>query len=323
MSALTLIISFLTFVQLNCENLFDYKDDPQTEDSEYLPESPRRWTRGRYWQKLKNISREIVSCGEDSTGTSLPHLIALCEVENDSVLHDLTKRTMLYNIGYKYLTTHSADRRGIDVALIYDPNAFKPLAQHDIKVDMPENEHTTRDILYVPGLIITDDTLHVFVIHSPSRYGGKRSTNHRRMAVAKALSATTDSIKRVSQNAKIIISGDFNDEAEDPALQYLYANDFINTTHHTKGENGALGTYKYQGLWQSIDHILVSQALEEFVTSTSIHDASFLLTEDDVYGGVKPRRTYLGYKYNRDGYSDHLPLVMRLRIPSSTTIHKR
>ena len=32
----------------------------------------------------------------------------------------------------------------------------------------------TRDILYVCGQIKSGDTLHVFVVHAPSRHGGER-----------------------------------------------------------------------------------------------------------------------------------------------------
>ena len=39
-----------------------------------------------------------------------------------------------------------------------------------------------------------------------------------------------------------------------------------------------------------------------------LHDAPFLLEPDEKYGGVKPRRNYLGPRY-LNGFSDHLPLV--------------
>ena len=42
----------LTVVELNCENLFDYRHDEGKQDEEYLPESTRHWTRKRYWRKL-------------------------------------------------------------------------------------------------------------------------------------------------------------------------------------------------------------------------------------------------------------------------------
>ena len=48
-------------------------------------------------------------------------LVALCEVENDSVLFDLTKRSAIRTAGYEYVMTSSPDERGIDVALMYQP----------------------------------------------------------------------------------------------------------------------------------------------------------------------------------------------------------
>lgn len=128
---LTLLLSgFLTFVELNCENLFDYHHDESKDDTEYLPEATRHWTKKRYWQKLNNIAQELLSCSDDG----IPDLIALCEVENDSALIDLTKRSLLRNAGYEYLMTNSPDLRGIDVALLYSPFTFAPIRSYSIRV---------------------------------------------------------------------------------------------------------------------------------------------------------------------------------------------
>ena len=48
--------------------------------------------------------------------------------------------------------------------------------------------------------------------------------------------------------------------------------------------------------------------------SCCVYDAPFLLVPDEKYGGVKPRRNYLGPRY-MDGFSDHLPLVAKWRQP--------
>src|SRR3712207_8786524 len=40
---------------------------------------------------------------------------------NDSVLTDLTKKSLLRNARYEYVMTDSPDERGIDVALLYSP----------------------------------------------------------------------------------------------------------------------------------------------------------------------------------------------------------
>ena len=47
----------LTVVELNCENLFDYRHDEGKNDEDYLPESTRHWTRQRYWRKQNHIAQ--------------------------------------------------------------------------------------------------------------------------------------------------------------------------------------------------------------------------------------------------------------------------
>ena len=110
--------------------------------------------------------------------------------------------------------------------------------------------------------------------------------------------------------------GDFNDETRDVALQRLEDAKLYDISQNARGSHGAKGTYKYKSRWQSIDHIIVSDALRRRMVSSLIHDAPFLLEDDKKYGGVKPKRNFTGYRYN-NGYSDHLPLVVRFESPNS------
>ena len=296
----------LTFVELNCENLFDYFDDEGKDDAEYLPEATRHWTRKRYWRKLNNIAQELLSTSEEG----IPDLIALCEVENDSVLHDLTHRSLLRNAGYEYLMTSSPDLRGIDVALLYSPFSFAPISSYSIRVTPIEGMRPTRDILYACGEIVSGDTLHVFVVHFPSRYGGERYSRPFRKVVADRLCQSVDSIQSLNTEALILIAGDFNDGADSPALRQICQKGIQNLTKEAKGQNGVRGTYRYQGEWESIDHILSSRAIYSKVDTAFIHSPKFLLENEKLYGGYRPRRTYNGMRY-QPGYSDHLPLVVR------------
>ena len=304
---LSLLLSgFLTLVELNCENLFDYRHDEGKQDEEYLPEATRQWTRKRYWRKLNNIAQELLSCTDDG----IPDLIALCEVENDSVMHDLTRRSLLRNAGYEYLMTSSPDLRGIDVALLYSPFSFAPVRSYSIRVTPLENMRPTRDILYVCGVTNSLDTLHVFVVHAPSRYGGERYSRPFRLAVADRLCQSVDSLRQVSPDARILMAGDFNDDAYSPALQRICQHDIRSLTKDAKGRQGVKGTYRYKGEWGSIDHILGCPYIYNKVDTAFIHSPRFLLEEETLYGGWRPRRTYNGMRY-QPGYSDHLPLVVR------------
>ena len=130
-----LLSSLLTFVELNCENLFDTRHDSLKNDMEFTPEGSYHWTRTRYWRKLNNLAKELVALGEKGNKEwEIPDLVALCEVENDTVMTDLTKRSLLRLAGYEYLMTSSPDERGIDVALMYLPSSFCPLRSYPIRI---------------------------------------------------------------------------------------------------------------------------------------------------------------------------------------------
>ena len=320
------LISLFTFVELNCENLFDCRHDSLKNDTEFLPDGSYHWTRTRYWRKLNRVGQTIIACGEKQGGVlqgkelkdvdyvkgrswQLPDMVALCEVENDSVLHDLTKRSLLRNARYEYVMTNSPDERGIDVALLYSPFSFRLINSHSVRVEPIRNMRPTRDILYASGIIASGDTLHVVVAHLPSRRGGERQSRPFRMAAASKVAEVIDSIyNNVSKDAKIIIAGDFNDYSQSASVRLLCSSRMKDISAKATGHNGAKGTYRYQGEWGSLDHILVSESLAASVANCYIYDAPFLIEPDDKYGGVKPRRNYLGPRY-LNGFSDHLPLV--------------
>ena len=218
-----LLSSFFTFVELNCENLFDTVHDSLKNDMEFLPDGSYHWTRTRYWKKVNHLSQEIIALGElnprgdDLQSESLqneqraeqgmpiynkgidwrlPDMIALCEVENDSAMIALTKRSLLRKVGYEYVMTSSHDERGIDVALMYQPMSFRLLNHHSIRVKRLPDMRPTRDILYAKGVLISDDTLHVFVVHAPSRRGGEEASRPYRLQVASQLGQAVDSHSR-------------------------------------------------------------------------------------------------------------------------------
>ena len=165
----------------NVENLFDTCHDAGFDDYEFLPMAERQWDTRRYRTKLSRLARVIASAG----GAQPLALVGLCEVENDSVVYDLCHRTRLARLGYDFVVTHSRDVRGIDVALLYQPLRFRPIAVKAVRVEPPgEYGRHTRDILHVTGLLPTADTLEVFVCHSPSRLGGLRVADDYRRQVA-------------------------------------------------------------------------------------------------------------------------------------------
>jgi endonuclease/exonuclease/phosphatase family metal-dependent hydrolase len=305
-----LLTSFLTLVELNCENLFDCRHDTLKQDTEWLPASTRHWTPSRYWRKVNHIGQTILSCQEEG----VPDLVALVEVENDSVIFDLTRKSLLRNAGYHYLMTESPDERGIDVALLYQPFMFRPLCCDYLSVTPVEGMRPTRDILYACGELQSGDTLHVFVVHAPSRHGGEKASRPFRLQAADRLLQAVDSIRAITPDARILVSGDFNDYHDSPALVRIGQHNLRNISKEARGSYGVKGTYRYKGEWNSLDHILVSPSIYNKVDTVFIHSPKFLLEKDKFYGGYMPFRTYKGMKYQRKGFSDHLPLVARFRM---------
>ena len=322
-----LLTGFLTFVSLNCENLFDCRHDSLKDDTQWLPDGENHWTTTRYWRKVNNIGQEILACGDPTPGPSpagrgalnredagqIPDLVALCEVENDSVLVDITRRSLLRNARYQYVATDSPDPRGIDVALLYSPFTFQLLHHHALRVEPLPDMHPTRDILYVCGRLITGDTLHVYVVHAPSRSGGEHLTRDHRLQVARRLTQSIDSIHTFSPQALIVVAGDFNDFGRARSLRAIEEAGMTDVSRDARGENGAEGTYRHQGEWNMLDHVFASPRMAARVSDCHIFDAPFLLEPDETYGGVKPRRYYMGPRYLA-GFSDHLPLVVRFRL---------
>lgn len=310
-----LFVSFLTLVELNCENLFDTQHDSLKQDQEFLPESQHNWTPRRYWRKLNRLGQTIMACGKIDSLEVMPDLVVLTEVENDTVMRDLTRRSVLRTAGYEYVMTSSPDLRGIDVALMWSRFAFRMISHHAVRVAPPSADfRPTRDILYACGEIINRDTLHIIAVHAPSRSGGERHSRPYRMKVAQAVCGIIDSVRALSPNARIVVAGDFNDYVGDKPLDCIVKHGMEDVSANVQGTHGAKGTYRWHGEWASLDHILCSSAMTPNLLACRVVDWPYLLEEDEKYGGVKPRRTYLGPRYI-GGLSDHLPLVALFGIP--------
>lgn len=310
----------MTVLFLNTENLFDPADDPQKDDDAYTPDGDYHWNRTRYWNKLDAISRVIVAADEESA----PGIVGLAEVENETALTDLTARSALREAGYRFVMTDSPDRRGIDVALLYRKNYFRMIGYESLRVNLrPLGGGATRDILHVTGLLESLDTLDVYVCHWPSRYGGTGETEQLRMCAAGVVRHSVDSVFSVRRKPYVIIMGDLNDGPDAPALR-VGLKAYPYSSGEDKGDRELVtvmdaveqGSYKYQGEWDTYDQFVVSASLLNGLGCVEMVDADvlaapFLLMDDDTYGGVKPFRTYNGRRY-QGGYSDHLPVKMRI-----------
>ena len=313
----------------NVENLFDTKHDSLKNDHDYLPSGFMNWSNWKYWEKQRNIGRVITAIGEMQS----PALVGLCEIENDSVIFDLTKRSPIRAQEYDYIATNSPDWRGIDVALLYQRHKFRLIEENEyVLVRSDKDAHPTRNILHAVGQVISGDTLDVFVCHWPSRYGGQKLSEGGRIDAAQLVRDKADSLFAVRQNANIIIMGDFNDHPNDKSifkvlkarsLNYHQSKDELYNMFFHRIKERDFGTLKYQGQWGVLDQFIVSGNLlmenhKVKIRGNEAHifNADFLSEKDEKYGGVRPFRTYLGPRYI-GGFSDHYPIYMDLIIKAN------
>lgn len=309
------------FMFYNVENLFDIHDDPLTSDDEFLPSGAMHWSFTRYRKKLNSLYKTIIAAGEWDP----PAIVAFCEVENREVIEDLVDMTGLSRFGYSIVHENSPDPRGIDVALIYRTSVFRLIEyEYMIPPGFSPGEYTSRSVLYLKMSAGTD-TLHVIVGHWPSRRGGVLAGESLRSAIAGMIRSKADSIRHFGgSKVKMVITGDFNATPSDQVVQIITGvsadnKPFLFNLAGPQAEKG-IGTYRYQGIWEMIDQMIVSidmlnskDGLCARDDSFRIFSPEFLMNNDPRFPGPSPYPTYRGYRY-QGGYSDHLPIILELDL---------
>ncbi len=295
----------------NVENLFDTKDNPNTNDDQFTIKGNRKWGKKRYLKKLKKLSYVISQLGKEATD-DVPVILGLVEVENSKVLDDLVSHKNLKKYDYKYAHYDSKDERGIDVALIYRDDYFEYISSKIFTPSFVKEDgyiDYTRDILVVRGKI-NNEEIHVIVNHWPSRSEGEEETRPKRIEVAKKVQEAIEEIKSNYKDPRIIIMGDFNDDPKSESVKkHLVTDDFYNPMEslHSKG----LGSLSYKGKWNLFDQIIISKSFFETKSKHSfikadVFNKKWLRTYKGKYKG-SPFRTYIGPWY-KGGYSDHFPV---------------
>ena len=323
LSAATLRSQPLRLMQWNVENMFHPSDDPLTSDDDFTPTGSYRWTFSRFFRKANRIAQTVAAL-------RCPDLIALCEIEDDSTLIALTEYSVMRTARYRWTRTHGSDPRGINIALLYNPFRFRPGTWLELRV--PSAEHgfnPTRNILYVKGEAILDasttitDTLHLILCHLPSQAGGTHQADRHRRLAAQTIKDLIDSIQTAQPQAAIILTGDFNSDSNSRIMKSLQHNkkqQEKQPTGSNRPEPPSLkalpfdfqGTYRYQGDWTHLDHILCTDQV--LADTAHIFRPAFLLEENRTHGGPQPHRTFRGPSYH-DGISDHLPIYTDLHKP--------
>jgi endonuclease/exonuclease/phosphatase family metal-dependent hydrolase len=307
----------------NQENLFDTCHDEGKNDYEYLP--AKGWNGLKYSNKLKNMAQVLSEMGTDVIPVGCA-AIGLAEVENDNVLKDLVAQPALAKRGFNFVHIEGPDRRGIDCALLYNPQLFQvrnvklvPYVQ-ELKKD---SAFYTRGFLTVSGTLANEHVT-IIVCHLPSRF----SASFYRESGARQIKVVKDSLLREDPTCKVIVMGDMNDDPEDASMyKELAAKENINKVKADEMFNpwynvhqSGTGTLSYQGAWNLFDQIILSPTLinqngsKDYSTlkywKNQIFRRDYMFQTEGKYKGSPKRTTAGGVWLN--GYSDHLPTVVYL-----------
>jgi hypothetical protein len=306
----------------NVENLYDTINQPNN-DEEFLPESPKKWNTEKYFKKLENLSTVISQLGIDATPDGLS-ILGLAEVENRGVLEDLVKTEKLKNRNYQIVHYDGPDKRGVDVALLYNPKHFivENSVSYTLKIPGKE-DFFTRDQLLVSGRL-AGEKIHIIVCHWPSRRGGEKRSRPLREAAADLTRHIADSIFKIEPYAKIIIMGDLNDDPTNSSVKKHIKT--VAKTHEVREDlffnpmeelyNKGIGTLAWRDSWNLFDQIILSYSLTKCHYETfcyygaKVFNKPFVRQEEGNFKGY-PFRTFVGETYT-GGYSDHFAVYVIL-----------
>lgn len=309
----------------NLENFYDTVNNPMVDDEEFLPNSERHYNSRIFLDKVERLSTVISQIGTDVNPDGLA-LLGVAEIENDTVLNILTHSKLLKSRNLKIVHYDSPDKRGIDVALLYNPKYFTPIYSTKLFVKLPggsKESYLTRDVLYVKGLL-DGDTIHVMVNHWPSRSGGEERSIPARAAAAGVDKRIIDSLMAIDVKTKVVIMGDLNDDPVSPSLtKTIGAKGSMNGLKDGGMYNpwvdfykNGIGTIAYQDSWGLFDQVVISKAWLDKTQpgyhyyKANIFNKEFLVQQTGKYKGY-PKRTWDGSTYNY-GYSDHFPVFVTM-----------
>lgn len=307
----------------NLENLFDIENSPRRNDKikRALGESIVGWDQLKLDTKLQQLSSIIQKLNDDNG----PDILGICEVENDHVLELLVEELAPLNRNYKIAHHDMSDRRGIDVAFIYDEDSFDFEMMFDHVV---VRRTATRDLLQVNFISKhSGERIVLIANHWPSRSGGQYESEGYRHIAGETLAYFHSRIREEhGDNTPVIAMGDFNDEPHNTSLsrhalsmrsqtrvKYAHSAYFYNLMWNLMDDN--VGTFYYNNLPNMLDQFLVN---ENVIKANSTFKVIANSVKVDAFEQMTRTGRYpaplafggMGKPINLSGYSDHFPISM-------------
>jgi len=317
------------FAWWNLENLFDLHDS--AERPEWLQRQLNReligWNADVLNSKLDQLAR-IIKQLNNGKG---PDLLGICEVESKAVLEKLLLKIDTRKRKYAIVHSDTGDKRGIDVAFIYDSKLFRKPYKSHVFNHVVLKRNATRDILQVNFKTRGSQPLDFVVIgnHWPSKLGGDLASEPYRMIAAETLSYWLERIpQKFGKEVPVVVMGDFNDEPFNRSItDYALALKDSRKVRSRRArrplllnlmweiQEDGVGSHYYDE-WSMLDQMMVNRAMLGSSSGLTLvpNSCGIYKTEDMLKRG-KPRRfgRPSSKSFDIEGYSDHLPVYVRIR----------
>lgn len=319
----------LSLITWNVQNLFDDSADG-SEYPDYRPSSG--WSRDDYRGRL-TAAAELLRLAPKGGAD----IVLLQEIEHQGVLEDLC-RFYLEDLSYDYRAASGQDGSAVQLGVL----SRYPILSAASRAVYREHAPPLRPVLELSFALPGEQVLTVFLCHWKSKAGGARESEPYRMAAAQLIRRRIAELNQGDPDRPVLVAGDLNEswkEQELTAGSYPTALRFSDTSDPVgledpglwicsrKGDAGSwgegmplysswpgagdgCGSYRYQGVWEQIDHLLFSR---HFFDGVGVELEKFQCMDQG------PWTDGQGYPlaYRRSdgsGYSDHLPLLARISM---------
>jgi hypothetical protein len=311
--------SSLLLMWWNVENLFDTRNDPNTDDDEFTPEGRLHWTEKKLALKRIRIATVFKAIRADRAFRKYPDIFAFAESENRQVFAGTI--AAIEHGGYMIDYHESPDPRGIDIGLAWNPSTVRFTGSKPYMVPLAGKR--TRYII-VAGFSVSGRPFNVVLNHWPSRAFDTAWSEPKRIEAARVARHIADSLRTSNHKAEIIVMGDFNDEPTSSSIKTVLGSSCDKNLVCREGKRYLYncwsdvrsgGSYAYKRHWERIDQILVSATLLDnsglYIDKGAFRSFSFPHMLDRSGKGLY--QTYEKGKY-KGGYSDHLPLLLKVSV---------
>ena len=305
----------------NLENLFDEKDAPTTRRPEDLARKIKadlkHWTPEVLAKKIENLAHVI----SQINGGQGPDILGVCEIENAHVLSRLVE-SLDTDRNYGLIHHNMGDKRGIDVAFIYDKDKYE-FKDQEFFFHTVIKRYPTREI--VQATLISKASGNELILignHWPSRSGGQFESEPYRIITGETLSYFIERIQEIKgDDSAIIVMGDFNDEPYNRSLTD-YALSVMDRDKVVYGRNPYLynlmwpllgerkASYVFGGMPMMIDQLMVSKGIAKKSGKYHLDEKDVML---EIFDGMVSGRYDTPVRFEQEkpnlrGFSDHLPI---------------